>query len=146
MLGVDVSLPTRLPQIRAGVAEARAMLRGASAELRQSHLDLHASFVAALYMLRFSEREVDFLLGEVEPTTERLAESTAQSYATGTASFVELLDAQRARLEVREALAEARIERERRVAELEQLAGLDIEMLATQPNDKRNESKDEHHE
>ena len=129
-IGVGVSLPTRLPQIRAGIREATALLSGARAELRQMKLDRRASFVAALYVLRFSETELSFLMQEVAPSTRSIQDSMRQSYATGAANFLELIDALRLLLDVDLAIAEARIERERRLAEIEQLAGIDIETLA----------------
>lgn len=131
MLGVGVSLPTRLPQIRAGIAEATALLRGADAQLRQARLDRAASFVAALYVLRFSESQAAYFDREIRPAAEQVLGSAQQSYSTGAASFLELIDAQRVLLDVRLAVAETRIERERRIAEIEELAGLDIETLAT---------------
>lgn len=129
MLGVGVSLPTRLPQIRAGVAEARALLRGAGAELRQATVDRRAEFVGALTMLRFAERQIAFLDSEVEPALLELSAIDSQAYATGGAGFDALIESQRALLDVRWALAEARIERERRVAEIEQIVGVDLATL-----------------
>ncbi len=128
-IGVGVSLPTRLPQIRAGIEEARAMLRGAQAVLRQTRLDRRSSFVAGLHVLRFSERQAAFFDREVLPAAEQVLGSARQAYATGKASFLELIDAQRVLLDVRLGIAEARIERERRLAEIEELAGLDVETL-----------------
>ncbi|MEW6073597.1 MAG: TolC family protein [Planctomycetota bacterium] len=130
MIGVGVSLPTRLPQIRAGIAAARAMLRETQAMRRQTELDRSASFAAALVVLRFSERQADFLAREIQPVAEQALGSAHKAYATGEASFLELLAAQEVLLDVRLAVAEARIERERRLAEIEELAGLDVETLA----------------
>jgi outer membrane protein TolC len=135
-IGVGVSLPTRLPQIRAGVEQARALLRGAQAALRQTRHDRRSSFVADLYVLRYSERQAAFLTGEILPAAQQVLGSAQQAYATGAASFQDLIDAQAALLDVRLSIAEARIEREQRLAEIEELAGLDVETLAeagTQP-------------
>ncbi len=130
MLGVGVSLPTRLPQIRAGVAEARAMLQEARAQLHQATLDRRASFVAALTMLRFAERDAAFLTDAVEPAARQVAASSEQAYSTGSAKFSELIESQQALIDLRLTIAEARIERERRLAEIEEIAGLDVETLA----------------
>ncbi len=146
IIGVGVSVPTRLPQIRASIEEAGAMLQSASAELRQARLDRRASFVAALYMLRYSERQADFFAREVQPVAEQISGSVQQAYSTGAASFDELLDAQRLLLEVRLGIAEARIERERRLAEIEQLVGLDIETLASHSEPAMSNWKDDRHE
>jgi len=128
--GVAVMLPTTLPEIRGGIAEARAMLAEARAMERQTRLDRAASFVAALIVLRNSTREAELFEGSVLPAAQLLASTTQQSYAAGSADLLELIEAQRTLLDVRLAVAEARVERERRVAELEQLAGVDFETLA----------------
>ena len=61
---------------------------------------------------------------------ELVANTSQQSYAAGSADLLELIEAQRALLDVRLLIAEVRIERERRAAEIEQLAGIDLETLA----------------
>jgi outer membrane protein, heavy metal efflux system len=129
VLGAGVTLPTTLPQIRAGVEEARAMLRASEALARQSRSDRAAGFVAALVALRNSERQSALFERSILPAAEQMLASARPAYAAGSASLLDLLDAQRALLEVRSTLAEARIEREKRLAELEELAGLDVETL-----------------
>jgi outer membrane protein TolC len=130
-IGVGISLPTRLPQIKAGIEQARAMLSGAQASLRQARHDRLSSFVAALYVLRYSERQAAFLTAEVLPAAQQVLESAQQAHATGAASFQDLIEAQGALLDVRLSIAEARIEREQRLAEIEELAGFDIETVGT---------------
>jgi len=130
VVGVAVMLPTTLPEIRGGIAEARAKLAEARAVERQTRLDRAAGFLAALIVLRNSEREAALFEHGVLPAAELLADTTRQSYAAGSAGLLELVEAQRTLLDVRLVLAEARIERERRVAEIEQLAGVDLETLA----------------
>ena len=53
-----------------------------------------------------------------------------QNYSTGTSSFLDLIETQRTVLEIRVMIAESQIEREKQLAELEALAGVDIETLA----------------
>ena len=55
--------------------------------------------------------------------------SSRQAYSTGAGSFLDLIDSQRTLLEVRQMIAESRIEREKRLAELEAIAGVDIETI-----------------
>jgi cobalt-zinc-cadmium efflux system outer membrane protein len=129
MVGAAVMLPTTLPEIRAGIAEARAMLSEARAMERQTRLDRAASFVAALIVLRNSVREAELFEQSVLPAARLLADTTQQSYSAGSADFLEMIEAQRTLLDVRLTIAEARIERERRAAEIEQLAGIDLETL-----------------
>jgi outer membrane protein TolC len=131
VVGAAVMLPTTLPEIRGGIAEARAMLAEARAMERQTRLDRTASFVVALIVLRNSEREAELFQRGVLPAAQLLADTTQQSYAAGSADLLELIEAQRTLLDVRLIVAEARIERERRAAEIEQLAGIDLETLAS---------------
>ncbi|MGD9658375.1 MAG: hypothetical protein AB7U61_12205, partial [Methylocystis sp.] len=65
----------------------------------------------------------------IMPIVEQLINSSLESYAEGTVQFAELIDSQRTYISVRLLVAEARIEREKRLAELEALAGVDIETL-----------------
>lgn len=130
VIGAMVSLPTAGPMIRGGIDEARAMLRSTEATARQARSDRAASFVAALYAMRNSERQASLFSTMVLPKAEQALASSRQSYSTGAVSFIELIDSQRTLLDVRQLIAEARIEREKRLAELEALAGVDIETLA----------------
>jgi cobalt-zinc-cadmium efflux system outer membrane protein len=131
VVGVAVMLPTTLPEIRGGIAEARAMLSEARAMERQTRLDRAASFVAALIALRNSERGSALFESQVLPAAQLLADTTRQSYAAGVADLLELIEAQRTLLDVRLMVAETRVERERRAAEIEELAGIDLETLVS---------------
>jgi outer membrane protein TolC len=128
-VGVGVMLPTTLPEIRSGIAEARALLAAERALVRQAHQDHTAHFVATLTALRDSERQAELFEGRVLPAAELLASTTRQAYAAGSAGLSELIEAQRTLLDVRLVVAEARIERERRAAEIEELTGIDLEAL-----------------
>jgi outer membrane protein TolC len=131
MIGAMVVLPTTIPEIRSKIDESRAMLRSTQAMLRQTRADRAASFVAALYAMRSAERQAAVFNDAILPRAQQTLASTRQAYAAGTATFTDLIDTQRTLLDVRLMVAEARIEREKRLAELEALAGVDIETLAT---------------
>jgi outer membrane protein TolC len=133
MVQAMVMLPTTLPQIRARIAENRALLAGTRAMLRQSRSDKAAAFVAALYALRNAERESALLRDEVLPKARASFDAVRQSYASGAAGFTDLIDAQRMLLDVQLMQTEAAAEREKRLAELEELAGVDVETLAAPP-------------
>ena len=81
-------------------------------------------------------------------TSSAAARNVHESYSTGRATLLEALDAQRTLLDVRRAIAEARIERERRLAELEQLGAFDVEALATtespEPSDESSQDRSKH--
>jgi cobalt-zinc-cadmium efflux system outer membrane protein len=129
-IGAMVIIPTTIPEIRGKIDESRAMLRSSEAMLRQVHADRAASFVAALYVLRNAERQVGVLERSILPQAQQALAGSRQAYAAGTGNFLELVDSRRTLLEVRLMIAEQRIEREKRLAELETLAGVDIETLA----------------
>jgi outer membrane protein TolC len=128
-LGAMVVLPTPIPAIRASIAEARAMLRAGEAMARQARADRGAGFVAALYAMRNAEKQVVLFRDTVLPKAEQALASSRQAYAAGQVGFIELIDSQRTLLDVRLMIAQARVEREKRLAEMEALAGVDVEAL-----------------
>jgi len=142
MIGAMVVLPTTLPEIRGKIDESRAMLRSSQAMLRQTRSDRAAGFVAALYAMRSAEQQTAVFQDAILPRAQQTLAAMRQAYAAGTAGFTDLIDTQRTLLDVRLMIAEAQIEREKRLAELEALAGVDIETLApaaTQPTTKPHE-------
>jgi outer membrane protein TolC len=129
MVGVAASIPATIPRIRAGVAEARAMLRASEARAAQAGLDQHARFAAALAALHDGERQEAVFAHDVLPFAETVVASTEQSYASGASPFDAVIESRRLLLDLRLLLAEARSTRERQLAELEALAGFDVETL-----------------
>ncbi len=130
VVGAAITLPSTLPQIRAGIREARATLRASEAVLRQAAHERDAAFVAALLALRSSERQRTLLDRHVVPAANQAAEAAERLYTTGAGDLAALIAARRTLLDLELTLAETRIARERRVAELEELAGIDAEQLA----------------
>jgi outer membrane protein TolC len=130
MAGAMVTLPTNVLRIRGSIEEAEAMVWGAEAMARQARQERGASFVATLYALRNNERQVALFREVILPKAGQVLSSSQKAYSGGTISFAELIDSQRTFLEARRVLAEAQIARERRLAELETLAGIDVETLA----------------
>jgi len=130
LAGAAITLPTKIPQILAGIREARANLRASEAMARQGGLDRDAAFVATLLALRGAERQRVVLEDHVTPSAEQAAGAAERAYTTGNGSFGAWLATQRTLLELRFTVAETRVARERQVAELEMLAGVDAERLA----------------
>jgi outer membrane protein TolC len=97
--------------------------------IRQTEKDRAASFVAALYFMRNAERQTSFFHRRLTPLVDQLLNSSREAYAAGTVAFADLIDSKRTYISIRRLVAEARIERERRLAELEAIAGVDIETL-----------------
>jgi outer membrane protein TolC len=129
-VGAMLVIPTTVPEIRGRIDEARAMLRSSQAMLRQAKFDKAAAFVAALYVMRNSERQALVFEQTIRPRAEQAFASARDAYVSGQGSFIDLIDSQRTLLDVRQMIAEIRIEREKRLGELEALAGVDIESLA----------------
>ncbi|MBL8765268.1 MAG: TolC family protein [Phycisphaerae bacterium] len=133
IVGASVVLPTTIMQIEGGIREADAMLKASDAMLRQSKREKTATFVATLVLLRDAERQTVLFERTVVPATEQLVTTVRQRYSAGSATYLDLLDAQRTLLESRLVVARARTTREIRLAELEALMGADIETLGSVP-------------
>jgi cobalt-zinc-cadmium efflux system outer membrane protein len=144
-VGAMVIIPTTIPEIRGHIDEARAMLRASQAMLRQARSDRAASFVAALYAMRNAERQVEIFRRAILPRAEESLASARQAYTTGQGTFIDLIDAQRTLLDVKLMVAESRIEREERLVELEALAGVDIETIASPATAPATQPKPEAH-
>jgi outer membrane protein, heavy metal efflux system len=128
-LAAMVMLPTTLPAIRAVIADAQAMDRSAEAMSRQTRQDRGASFVANLYLMRNAERQTELYRARVVPAVQQLLSNSQQAYAAGAVTFADLIDSERTYVAVHGMVAEAQVEREKRLAELEALAGVDVETL-----------------
>jgi outer membrane protein, heavy metal efflux system len=128
-LGAMFVLPTVVPQIQGAIKEARSDLYRAQAMYRQKKFDRAASVVAALYELRNAERQAKTFEEEILPRAKQTVDVERQSYAAGSISFTDLIESQRMLLDIRLMIAEAKVAREKSLAELEALAGRDIETL-----------------
>lgn len=129
VVGAAITVSTMIPQIQAGIREARLNLRGSEAVLRQAERERGADFVAALLALRNAERQRG-VLEQIVPLAEMVTENAARANAAGAADLSAVIDAERALIDLHVAVAESRIVRERQLAALEQLAGVDAERLA----------------
>jgi len=132
-VGMMINLPTSLIKIRGAVSEAEANLRQSQAMLRQARADRAGQFVATLVALRNSERQAVLLESAIQPKARQLWEASEKAYSAANISFADLIDTQRTLLQVRLLIAEARTDREKRLAELESLAAVDVETLEAPP-------------
>jgi outer membrane protein TolC len=129
--GVMVSLPTRIPIILGAIREARAMLARAEAVERQTTLERGADFTATLAAVRDLERQGALVDRTLLPAAERAVAGARSGYETGTLGVDDLADSEAVVLELRLLRAEAAAMRDTRLAELEALAGVDVETLGT---------------
>lgn len=130
-LGAAIVLPTAIREIEGRIREAEAMVRASDAMLRQSERDRAASFVATLVALRNAERQATLFATQIIPRADEVASIVRQSYAAGSSAYRDVIAAERTRLDAQLTLAEARSARETRLAELEDLMGVDVETFAS---------------
>jgi outer membrane protein TolC len=128
-VGATIMLPTTIAEIKGGIREAEAMLRSGDAMLRQTRSDRTATLVATLVALRNNERQAALFETTLLPLAERVLTNMRQSYASGAAMYLDLIEAQNMLLDTRLMIVEARASREKRLAELEALMGTDIETV-----------------
>ncbi len=129
VLGAMIMLPTTFPAIHAAIENAEAMAKSAQAMSRQTRRDRAASFVADLYLMRNAERQLTFYRQRLVPSARQLLSSSRQDYTAGTVGFADLIDSERMFITVRVMVAQAHVDREKEIANLEALAGVDIETL-----------------
>jgi outer membrane protein, heavy metal efflux system len=132
-LGMMAMLPTNLPMIRGQILEAEAMEKSSAAMLRQAQVEKGAEVVANLLALRNAERQVDFFGKIVLPRARDALTAARQDYAAGRVNFGELIEANRLLLQIRQLVADARMEREKRLAGIEALVAVDLETLGERP-------------
>ncbi len=129
MIGMMFTLPFQIGRIRAGIREAEAGLRAAQAALRERSDDVRARLVFQLYLARNSDRQTRLIRDALLPKARKIVDATREAYGAGAATFLELLDAQRALLVLD--LEGVRMDAMRRqaIARLEALCGLDFGAL-----------------
>jgi len=128
-IGAMIMLPSNLAAVRAEVAQMRSMVRATEAMLRQTKLERHAEFVATLVGVRDYERQIELFRERIVPSSRLVMELSEQSYASGRTEFMELIDSHHLFTESRLALLEASAGREKKIAALEALAGVDVEAI-----------------
>ncbi len=84
---------------------------------------LQAQLKMALYGLRDAARKADLYGNALIPKAEESLNVTEQSFQTGEASFLDLIDAQRTYLEFELAYARAKADHEQHLAQIEMLKG-----------------------
>ncbi|MBI4568982.1 MAG: TolC family protein [Planctomycetes bacterium] len=144
MVGAMVSVPTNVPAIAARVREAEAALEAARAMTRQARADSGARYVAALVALRDAERQRALLEETVIPAAARAAANAEAGYVTSQVMYRDLIDARRMELDVRRMAVEARLAREQRLAEVEELAGVDAEAVGGEAGSREVSAGGEH--
>lgn len=128
-LGAAIMIPTQLPRIRAMIAESRAELWRIEASLAQAKTDRAGRFLLTLIAMRDAERRTRVFQHDILPLARQIVDLTRRRYESGFSTYSDLIDAQRTFLDVRLMSAEAATQRERMLAEIEALAGMDAETI-----------------
>ena len=121
MLALNLPLDRR--QYRDGERQARARLQAAELDRQERENQLEAHLQMALYQWRDSQRKIDLYRDSLLPRAEQTLEVTRQAFAAGKGSFLDLIDAQRLRLEFQLGYERALADRARHRAEIDRLMG-----------------------
>ena len=108
---------------RGELAEAKASAGQAAAEGRRFRQQVLLEVESTYMEVQTSAEHVALFQTRIVPEAERTFEVASRSYAEGKATYLELLEAQRALTEVREEYAEALFNRRTSLAELEGAVG-----------------------
>lgn len=120
------SLPFQIGRVRARIDEASADVRAVQAASRQRLDDLRAQVVLQIMLARNGGRQAELFRDRLLPKAREIVETVKASYGAGTSSYLELVDAQRALIDLE--LEQARMEalRDSAVARVEALCALDF--------------------
>ena len=124
---ISVNLPIWGDSYRAGHRQAKARARKVSAQRLQKENDIVAQTAKVLYEFEDSERKVALYADTLILKAKEMLEASEVAYRAGTIDFLSLIDAQRTLLGF-ELLGERAVtDYLQRLAELEMLAGGEIE-------------------
>lgn len=126
MVYFSLNIPIWHDKYAAGEREARAQKLAAINERQQREHNLAARVKRALYEYRDAERKIALYHDTLIPKARESIASTETAFRAGTASFLELVDAERSLLEFALSYERALSNRASRVAELDRLVGIDL--------------------
>jgi outer membrane protein, heavy metal efflux system len=126
-VGAMIVLPSAIAEIRSGIAVAKALRGAAGARLLQARRDESGEVAAALAGIRNAERARKLLEDRVLAAAERTSAAAASAYSGGRASLADLIEARSLVLETRVEIASAAIDREKKLAGIEEALGADLE-------------------
>lgn len=120
-----MTLPIWRDKVAAEIAGAQAGKRAAEARLSAEQVQLAADLASLLYLVREATRNEALLRERLVPRASAAFDAARTGYVNGRASFLDLIEAQRALLEFELAGIEARTQRELALASLSlTLAGI----------------------
>ncbi|MDD5134803.1 MAG: TolC family protein [Phycisphaerae bacterium] len=123
---VSVNIPLWHEKYSAGVREARSRYLAARGERTEKINSLSSTLKMALYRFRDAERKIDLYRDALLPKAEESLKVTESGFRTATATFTDLIDAQRILLEFALSYERALADRSQSLAKLEMLVGQQI--------------------
>jgi len=123
---LSINLPLWAGKYRAAEREARARLDAALSERENRRNALAADVKMAWYSLHDAARKITLYKETLIPQADQGLKVTQQAFKTGKADFLDLIDAQQTLLELQLLYERVRVNRARRLAELEMLVGRPI--------------------
>jgi outer membrane protein, heavy metal efflux system len=117
----------RRQAIEAAIAQSRANLRAAEAMREEARNDLNATVVADLSSIRDADRQLQLYESLIIPRTRQSIGLARASYESGRDSLLDLLDAQRSLIDLERVVANLRISREKRFADLEAITATKLD-------------------
>lgn len=128
-LVVGVSFPIPLwNRNRGAIAEADHRVAKLAAEARAARSQSVTELVTARVGLQASSEEAELLRERVIPGTERAVEALRRGYEQGRFAQIEVIDAERTRLDAREQYLRALTEAHHSAQEIERLTGVPLEI------------------
>ena len=126
----SINLPIWWDKLAAGVREGRYRQWAAALARRQRANELAAELKLVLYRFRDAERKVSLYRNTLTPKAVEAVRTSASAFRAGTASFTDLIDAQRVLLAFELAAERGSADRAQRLAELEMLIGRPVPRAA----------------
>lgn len=127
--GVSVPLPV-FDRNQGGIDEAIKRLEQSRIEWEAQRLRWETQIRELVEHLRGKESEIETVKEKILPVAENAYQGIERAYQVGEKDYLELLDAQRTLLESRRVLMDARVDFQQGRAELEFLAGSDMEAIS----------------
>ena len=131
-VGVSMNVPVYREKLRAAVSEAQFRLNQRRAEFEQRSRDIQYEVVSAAQQVEESRKTVELFAQSLMPIAEQNVAAARSNYEVNKLSFIDLAQAQRQLVMIRERQFEAIVAYQRRVAELDRVVG--VRALARQPD------------
>ncbi len=123
----------RREALDAAVAQAQANLRAAQAMRRQTGNDLAAQLVDDIAMLHDADRQLELLEQVILPRARQVVSLSRSAYQTGNGTLLDMFDSQRSLIDIQRLVANLKILRSKRLAEIEAIDARDLEGSPSAP-------------